>query len=109
VIDVQDLSLPTFNALLQYLYSGLPEITEDNVVELLMISNQYALTHLQELCECYVEKGIYKDNAAYILGSLRSSPSLSCHLSLQSLPSHPPLCIQRWRTAIKRTTCAPSP
>lgn len=67
VIDVHDITLPAFNALLNYLYSGVVEITEDNVVELLMISNQYTLTHLQEQCECYVEKGIYKDNAAYIL------------------------------------------
>lgn len=67
VIEVHDITLPAFNALLNYLYSGVVEITEDNVVELLMISNQYTLTHLQEQCECYVEKGIYKDNAAYIL------------------------------------------
>lgn len=34
-----------------------------------MIANQYTLSHLQEQCECYIEKGIFKENAAYILGT----------------------------------------
>jgi len=38
-------------------------------MELLMVASKYMLTYLVDQCECFIEKGIFKDNAAYILGN----------------------------------------
>lgn len=52
---------------LQHLYSGQSDINEENVIELLIISNIYSLSQLQEQCENYIESGIQLDNVTDLL------------------------------------------
>ncbi|KAL6060570.1 BTB/POZ domain-containing protein 7 [Balamuthia mandrillaris] len=66
-IEIADISYETFLSLLMYFYTGYTNITEETVVELMMIANLYSALQLQEQCESFVEDGILVDNVTYLL------------------------------------------
>ncbi|KAL6069919.1 zinc finger and BTB [Balamuthia mandrillaris] len=65
-IIISEVRSSVFTELVHFLYTGKADINEDNVVELLMAANLYTMLSLQECCECFIEKGISKANAAYL-------------------------------------------
>ena len=66
-IEIGELSYDAFMTVLQHLYTGKANITQDNVVELLVTSNLYTIRQLQEQCENFIEGGIYGENVTYLL------------------------------------------
>src|SRR5690554_2762085 len=56
-----------FYRLLEYCYTATTSLTPNNVVEILMASNQYRLGSLKQLCETNILKHIDETNAAEFL------------------------------------------
>lgn len=52
------MSLDTFLALLEYLYTDHSPIDEGDAVGILALSNQYAVPRLMALCELYISKEV---------------------------------------------------
>jgi alpha-tubulin suppressor-like RCC1 family protein len=67
----REISLPmhrpsAFRTLLQYLYSDKADLTEDDAVEVLMMSNEYGLEQLKAQCEDFIQQSIDIDNVAWL-------------------------------------------
>ncbi len=57
------MSLETFLALLEYLYTDHAPIEESDAVGILALSNQYAVSRLMGLCELYISKEVERRTA----------------------------------------------
>ncbi|CAF0935438.1 unnamed protein product [Didymodactylos carnosus] len=56
-------SLESFHLLLNFLYSGtIEKITEENVVDMYSLANQYLVTELKLMCTLFVQKSINASN-----------------------------------------------
>lgn len=69
VISVQDISLPTFKKLLEFIYSDqLVKIENaDQAIDVLVAANKYGLDRLKRLCEKYLVSLIELDNVIELL------------------------------------------
>ena len=69
VISVQDISLPTFRKLLEFIYSDqLVKIENaDQAIDVLVAANKYGLDRLKRLCEKYLVSLIELDNVIELL------------------------------------------
>ena len=69
VITVQDISLPTFKKLLEFIYSDqLNELeSADQAINVLVAANKYGLDRLKRLCEKYLVALIDLENVIEML------------------------------------------
>lgn len=70
-----EISLPThrpsaFRTFLQYLYSDKADLTEEDAVEVMMMSNEYGLEALKAQCEDFIQQSIDIENVAWLFGLL---------------------------------------
>jgi len=68
-VEVPDVSREGLKTFLDYLYSGIVEITTENVLELMHMSHKYSVTSLQTACTTYVQVNITAENSIQILKS----------------------------------------
>ena len=57
-MEIPGVTLDTFLALLEYLYTDHAPIEEGDAVGIVALSNQYAVPRLMALCELYVSKEV---------------------------------------------------
>lgn len=67
----REISLPmhrpsAFATVLQYMYTDRADLTEDDAVEVLLMSNEYGLDQLKALCEEFIQGGIDVENVAWL-------------------------------------------
>ncbi|KAL6070697.1 rho-related protein racA [Balamuthia mandrillaris] len=66
VIALNDVSYAAFLQVLRWIYGLEPKITPVNVVEVLMLSNQYRVHSLKQLCQEYLEENLSVEIVASI-------------------------------------------
>jgi len=67
----REISLPmhqpsAFATLLQYIYTDRADLTEDDAVEVLLMSNEYGLDQLKAQCEDFIHESIDIENVAWL-------------------------------------------
>lgn len=72
-IFVPDLEPDVFNALLQFVYTGQPEITPDTAYALLYAAKKYMLTNLTDICIQWLTQHLDDDMVCCLLLSFCSS------------------------------------
>ncbi len=71
-IEVTDISIAAFRAMLKYLYSEQLNITSDNVHELLLVAQKYEINHMVLLCFRFFHNTVTVSN---IIQSLLTRPT----------------------------------
>lgn len=61
-IEIPEMKASIFEAWIRFLYCDEVELTENNVVELLMLADKYSLKDLQRICEEYLVKTLTLEN-----------------------------------------------
>ena len=79
-INIQDASLESFLALLEYLYTDHAPIEEGNSVEIMVLADRFCLPRLVTLCELYITKKVDRavqkkvaDGTSYVIDLLFTS------------------------------------
>lgn len=69
IITVQDISLPTFKKLLEFIYSDQLNdlLSVDQAIDVLVAANKYGLDRLKRLCEKYLVALIDLENVIELL------------------------------------------
>ena len=57
-ITIQDVTMETFMAFLEYLYTDHSPIEDGDSFGILVVANQYCVTRLLALCELYISKQV---------------------------------------------------
>ena len=65
-IEIPDVSLENFLALLEYLYTDHAPIEKSDSIGILELSNKYVIPRLMALCELYISKEVEKATAESI-------------------------------------------
>jgi len=77
---IEDISKEAFQKFLSFIYSGKVELTADDVMEVLDLSNKYEVDDLKTECEMHLLKGLNVDNA---LDIFQYSHFYNCSMNLK--------------------------
>ncbi len=89
-IEIPNIPLDVFEAMMRCIYTGRVDVTPDIAQELLRAADQYLLEGLKRLCEAAIGEGLTADNllAVYDLAETYHAPALAQACVLYALKHH---------------------
>lgn len=66
-LEIEDCAYDSFMALLKHIYAGIIELTGENAMDLLALSDRYQLFQLKTACASFISSGIEEENVFDLL------------------------------------------